>query len=401
MSERTPAIFTLPNELLEAIVAAGQGQYGDYLVAPAIGPEWSLSRVSRRLRRVIISAPILWTRLVFDLDSEGSVEIIKLYLERSGTCTISVTLRAERLGVDVSDFLFEERVGHLIPHVDRLRRLAIGPTGSVPGMLAPFENVAAPCLEYLDIRADRLWSEFQMNIFSLGAPRLTVLKWKNCLLRFPVPQWTVSLTYLDLRTSADLKDDNFLFLMLAQCRCLAHLYLGMYEVLPMVSSTEQMHIPSLKSLYLNLCDDEVNTYDPLRLFDTPGLTDLVLDGIHGDWVCALFDPASLPRASFPALTSLSFVNIRCRCEDSEEDPTISSNLRTISSPPLRLFPALTSLTLIHQCFTSNIIFDILGPSSEPWPLLQTLTLCPKEEALNDVYRTLQQVVRPRTSPSEV
>ncbi|KAJ7507195.1 hypothetical protein B0H11DRAFT_2185674 [Mycena galericulata] len=382
MSERTSPILSLPNELLEAITAAGQNQDGDPASHMSLRPEWILSRVSSRLREVIIGAPSLWTRVVVHLDLAGSVEISKLYLERSGGRKIWITLCANR-GV-VEDRILAKRLSDLIlPHVNRARRLDLASTFG--GIAAPFQNVAAPHLEHLEIEdsAGRTRRIVPINVFSSGAPRLTVVKWTNCILLFPVPQWISSLTHLDLRRSVDEEQVGFVFAMLAQCPSLNHLYIDASEI---ILAPAQIYIPSLRSLYLDIRDDSECT-DAIHLFDTPGLTDLILDGMHGDWVCALFNITS-PHASFPALTSLSFLNNGCHCED---NTYISSDIRRIASPPLRLFPALTSLTLINQCFTPSIVFDILGPDSQPWPLLQTVTLC-HEFLPEDVYRTLQQIL---------
>ncbi|KAJ6588354.1 hypothetical protein B0H19DRAFT_204173 [Mycena capillaripes] len=100
----------------------------------------------------------------------------------------------------------------------------------------------------------------------------------------------------------------------------------------------------------------------------------------------LFNAKSL-ISSFPALTALSFLS-RDPCSCELQIPLTS----VITSPPLKLFPALFSLTLVNQCFTQNIIDDILGSASQ-WPLLNNLTLCSQEHTLTRVGDTLLDAVR--------
>ncbi|KAJ6591028.1 hypothetical protein DFH09DRAFT_1273719 [Mycena vulgaris] len=154
----------------------------------------------------------------------------------------------------------------------------------------------------------------------------------------------------------------------------------------------RISIPSLISLHIVIWSDHAAPMlaEIVGLFDTPAVTDLTIDYAHGDQISVLFDSTSLPNVIFPALTSLSFVARGCRCE--AEGPF--SSLQPIPSPPLRLLPVLSSLTLINVCFTSYIIEQILGPTSQPWPLLKTVTVCPREDIdiLPTVYNTLRTAI---------
>jgi hypothetical protein len=61
-------------------------------------------------------------------------------------------------------------------------------------------------------------------------------------------------------------------------------------------------------------------------------------------------------------------------------------------------PALSSLTLGNQCFIREFVDDILGPSSQPWPQLQTITLCPKEDTFDAVRDALEDAVNSKRQP---
>jgi len=166
-----------------------------------------------------------------------------------------------------------------------------------------------------------------------------------------------------------------------QCPLLVHLYL---EVIGMDPSGHRFHIPSLETLHISISDSEDEEYllGILDLFDTPALNKLIIDNARCDQFFELFNAASLPHASFPALTSFSCVNsgLCAFCADQNEPFS-----QSIIFPPLPLFPALTSLTLINQCLTATFVGDILRPASLSWPLLNTVTLCPQEGTLDEVY----------------
>ncbi|KAJ7780250.1 hypothetical protein DFH07DRAFT_468039 [Mycena maculata] len=132
-----------------------------------------------------------------------------------------------------------------------------------------------------------------------------------------------------------------------QCPLLVHLY---FE--PLLGTQESIHIPALKSLAISIRDaaDTPRVEEICSLLDTPALTDLT---IYHDQTCVLFNSS---HVSFPASTSLKIVGDCCTAEEGG----IMTTLQKISSPPLQLFPALSSLTMANQCFTANILSDLLG-----------------------------------------
>jgi hypothetical protein len=210
-------------------------------------------------------------------------------------------------------------------------------------------------------------------------------------LRLPVPAWTASLARLEFRGGFphSVGDRNsYLVAITAQCPLLVHLHLDLSWM--SMPSGRQFHIPSLKVLHISVYQTRGDSSYLLRtidLFDTPALTEFIINGAHRDQIFVLFNSTSLPHSSFPALTSLSFVHRgSCGCDQ------VILHSETISAPPLQLFPALSSLTLINQCYTVDIVHDILGPASQPWPLLQTVALQPNKDNLKGLRATLRDAV---------
>ncbi|KAJ6590991.1 hypothetical protein DFH09DRAFT_1273695 [Mycena vulgaris] len=392
-------ILSLPNELLAEIVAVGQAEERIELEqaltlshrfhSVALNLEWTLSHVSGRFREAIIGAPVLWTVVRTDFSCEFSIEISKLYLERSQGCKVWVTARD-------GGHLFADHLSQIISHSSRIWRLALDSGAkSVAAMLEAFRDVAIPALEHLEIQVDDMYDKFPVELFSAGPPiALTHLKIDGFFPTSPLPQWTATLTHLDLWRGDGLDSDRKSFFMAIPTRCpsLVHLCIDMISF-PSPPNLARMSIPSLQSLHLVVYGDngEDHLVGILGIFDTPAVTDLTIGFVHGDQICLLFDSTSLPDLTFSALTSLSFVNLGCRCEGSE----LISNLRAIPSPPVRLFPALSSLTLVNVCFTSYIVQQILGPASKPWPRLGTVTICPHKNDLHDVGSALRGAIDSR------
>ncbi|KAF7367425.1 hypothetical protein MSAN_00805100 [Mycena sanguinolenta] len=405
MSTKT-TIFSLPNELLGAIAAAGQEER----VADSYGPdprwhtdskidnfrsEWVLSHVSRRFRDVIINSPALWTLIGAKLDAWGSVEMLKLYLDRSCACKISITLREfpKNTDADLDDDALELRlirVSQIVPHISRVRtlRILLG-TERIVELLSPFRVIAAPHLQHLEIIKASDEEDATLVIFSSGAPKLTFVKIVGLALDLPTAPWTASLTYLWLQRYQFDWVINNLVPLTAQCPLLVHLHFDTH----FRTKGDRVRIPTLKSLHITISVQEVahnHLVDIVNLFDAPALAEFTVRGTHGDQICRLFNSTGLTQSSFPALTSLSFSRpTACAC-DAE-----NTLYRTISSPPVALFPALSNLTLINQCFTPHLIRDILGPGSQAWSFLKTFELVPKRDSLQDVRSALEDVVAKR------
>ncbi|KAJ7819375.1 hypothetical protein B0H14DRAFT_2836610 [Mycena olivaceomarginata] len=389
-------IHSLPNELLVAIASAGQEDRVADLTTPHSGwstqptafcSEWTLSHLSHRFRDVISGASELWTLTEANFAAEGSVEIFKLYLERSRACKISVTLRVFPESNIIESGLPMWTGQIVVAHLNRIWSLRIlvrtWPGGA--DMLGLFRDAAAPQLQQLEVIHISDEDQFPnpdgaVGFFSSGAPRLGSLIIDGFTLQ-AAAQWRATLTHLDIRRAeCTLSAIN-------QYLSLAHLRLDMVYV---AMGTTPLRLPTLKSLDLWIPEDgEDYLAGILEHFDLPTLTELTVEGSHGDQIALLFSRTSFLGSNFPALASVSFVfRDSCPCE-TEPDFTPK---HTISSPPA-VFPALSHLTLINQCFTHTLIQDILGPASHLWPLLKGVTLCPRKDSLENVCSALEDAVK--------
>jgi hypothetical protein len=249
-------------------------------------------------------------------------------------------------------------------------------------------------LQHLEVVADYPVNEY-IEIFSAGAPTLISLRIDGLKLQLPPPpSWMASLTHLEVFEREALDYNNLLAATTAQCPLLVHLHL---DILWEFEEASRFHIPSLKFLQISVPDseDEFFLEAIVDLFDTPALEEFIIYGTHGDQIFTLFNLTSLPHSSFPALTSFSFINkTSCSCE---KDYPLSNS---ISVPPLALFPALSSLTLVNQCLTHNLVKDLLGPSSQPWPRLETVTLCPKKDLFDAVWDAVKDAVHSKSQRRE-
>ncbi|KAJ6588529.1 hypothetical protein B0H19DRAFT_1367122 [Mycena capillaripes] len=387
MNETTP-ILSLPNELLVAIAAAGQeGRVPDSR-STVFKSEWTLSHVCRRFRECIVGAPSLWTLVEANLEAEGSLQILEIYLERCQACNIWASF----LNHSPTNYISgAERLNRIIPFIDRMWRLEIVlQTPRPEKLLAAFRDLTATNLQHLEIINEvNKPKRSPVEIFSAGMSKLTFFKMDGLQLKSPLPQWTTSLTHLELRRDQGRVDHAIAIT--TQCPVLVLLHLDLRWMGSMDTPQDRFHIPSLKILRISVSDEDAFFLLVIfNLFDTPALTEFMIDGSHGDQIFVLFNLTSLPHSSFPALTSLSFIKLdSCSCE---VDVTVDFS-NSLTSPPLQLFPALASLTLINQCFAHNLVKDLLGPASPPWPRLKSVTLCPKENTLDDVHSAFREAVQ--------
>ncbi|KAJ7164893.1 hypothetical protein C8R46DRAFT_300321 [Mycena filopes] len=382
------ALLTLPNELLVAIAAAGWRPTEDPLQRRhkvsrrRYKCEWAMSQVSRRLRDVIIGAPTLWTLVELDLHHEDFMDIAQLYLTRSRACHLSV-LFYETKDIN-SDDLIAQRISALVPHLSRIKKLHLSLYTDPEVTLSPLRHVPAPNLERLAITSS-IANTSPFEIFSPGLPRLTFLSMKHVAPSLPLPPWTGALTRLEFHSD----DMSLVATIIAQCPSLAHLSLGMvYHIIP------RLHMPSLKFLCISILDYQDQDYllTIFDLFDAPALTEFMINGTHADQILVLFNSTSLPQSFFPALTSLTFAN------SSDEECSFIGEVHP--TPPSRLFPILSSLSFIRQCFTSTLVHALLLSAAHTWPLLKTLTMCPVDREVSAVSDTLwrARTAKPRTLP---
>lgn len=355
-------IESFPGKLLVAIAAAAQEDHApdEAFLSPTLKPEWALSQTCARFREVIVGAPVLWTFIECDLACDDSVT--RMYLEHSRGCKIWAEVYHGPYYPGGNSVVLAERFHQIVSHFNRIWRLRILVNTEVSMALAevlwaPLRDIAAPDLQHLEIKyemRDYIVRESgrPVTLFSAGAPRLTLVKLVN-FIPFPMP-WLAQLKHLEMWCTNAVKERLFVDIA-AQCSSLAHLNLDIRDV--SVEMGHQFHIPSLKSLHITISDNEDHDFLPhaLDIFNTPALIELMIDSAHGDQIFPFVDSISLWQASFPALVSLSFIKCHtCSCEYHDNPP------HTISAPPIALFPALSSLTLINQCFTAQLVKNILG-----------------------------------------
>ncbi|KAJ7857251.1 hypothetical protein B0H14DRAFT_3135830 [Mycena olivaceomarginata] len=278
-------IYSLPEELLVAIVTAEQED--------------------RRACAVEINLDLP--------DFPGRVEILKLYLQRSNGCHLSVTLRS----IAPEDHGFTKGLREILPHVERLWKFAIIlHTRSAAKVLAPLRDVGAPHLQNLEITNLSYHDRIGVGLFASGAPRLSFLRIDGLKLQLRAPSWTVALTHLELRKSQRADDNSVLVAITAQCPSLVHLHIDL-SWLRVEASHSRFCISTLKSLNISvpLHGDPFLLSALIDLFETPALAEFIIEGAHGNEIVDLFSSSSLPHASFPALTTLSFIHISpCMCD---------------------------------------------------------------------------------------
>ncbi|KAK7053978.1 hypothetical protein R3P38DRAFT_1474159 [Favolaschia claudopus] len=398
-----PTILSLPNELLTIIAAAGQHDCGTH-TPTAHKSEWILSHVSRRFRNVVIGTPGLWTNIEVRF-AENSyehrfAEVLKLHLQRSNPLNVSVSLGILDNGVaTLAEWLLQ-----VAPEINRIESLSVVLRSIQDDFsleFAPLRHLAAPNLLNLEIiNLDFVWtSRLPLQLFSAEAPNLSSVRMDG-FFPHPAPPWISSLATLKIDGEHFLRDDdNVIYLSMFQTQplSLVNLSIDLYKVdLPPTS----VRAPSLASLTILIdhADDDLFMWRNVAFFDCPALTQLTIVGTHGDQVFNSLFNAPGPRfefptgMSFPLLHTLSFIlkpTIGCDCEDTEgmTPPTRTHFPKTTS------FPALTSLILYNQCYTTHLVREMLmGSHPLPWPYLKTLTLCPLRHT-SDVRMVIEEAVQ--------
>ncbi|KAJ7628337.1 hypothetical protein FB45DRAFT_918057, partial [Roridomyces roridus] len=378
--------------IVEIEVASQNGEEGNSK------SELILFSICRRFRYAVIGSPELWAEVEMDATSEISINLSQLYLERSAAREIWVTLRAPGRSTEI----LSEGLPLLTPHIIRISRLNVVANRSsyLDELLEPLRNVAVPRLQHFEVvtRPNNFDNPYRLpdDLFSLGAAKLFSLSMSYCLTG--AHQWLNYLTHVEFKESASLTGEwSEIFTDITdQLPSLIALKLGMGTF----GRVEGTVISSrcLAHIHLDCCgwDDVRALLDILSCFDTPALSDLTLYECHGDQISVLFNSDSTQfKSSFSALASLSCVQKEpepehTQCKDNED---VYPHYQTIASPPIHLFPRLSSWSLINQCFTARMLTETLGRNSRPWPLLQTVTVWPLEPDLDAVYDALREILQ--------
>ncbi|KAJ7628477.1 hypothetical protein FB45DRAFT_38676 [Roridomyces roridus] len=156
-----PPILRLPNELLAEIAAARLDEAARHNGFREVFLEFGLSHVCQRFRQTLLGTSAFWTTFTVNVYREGSVNLSRLYLERSATRDIRLSLAALD-GVGASSLV------HLIPHASRISRLFVAYVSpqALSEVLAPFEGVALPRLEHVKFSNDGGWNAPQISSHS-------------------------------------------------------------------------------------------------------------------------------------------------------------------------------------------------------------------------------------------
>ncbi|KAJ6588283.1 hypothetical protein B0H19DRAFT_1366935 [Mycena capillaripes] len=342
-------MYSLPDELLELIAAAGQERRVPDSQG-AFKSEWTLSQISRRLREVIVGAPTLWTFVEANLEAEGSVEILNLYLERSGGCSIWITLQSLTDHEDVHEFyVLQERLSQIVPHIYCIWRLSVVlKTKWARQLLAPFCDIAAPNLQHLEVDYGTV---YPVKLFSSGAPRLTFLNMDG-FIPSPASPWTASLTNIQFHNMYLFHD-----LVKITALCLVGPFIPRSD--PKYTGAPLSH-PIFEVPPPRDSDNEGRFYLPgiVDLFDTPILTEFRIDGTHGDQIYPVYMWSQVSHLTHDCLS-----------------------------------------TALPRAILSNLVDDILG-STRPWPLLKTVTLSPMESDVEEVHNALLAAIRTRHQRGE-
>ncbi|KAJ7829180.1 hypothetical protein B0H14DRAFT_2810546 [Mycena olivaceomarginata] len=336
--DKLPPISSLPTELLLAIVVAGQEDCVPNAFKAAFKPEWTLSQTSSRFREAIIGTPALWTLVEANLADAGSVK-------RSRACKVWANLYRDidnsknfDTGVEGAEHaLIAERFHSFIPHMNRIWRLRIViNTFQIQWvrkvLFSSLHTIAAPSLEHLEVINDAVQSYHMHSLYPL---RLFSCSTPRLTFAHIVGFIPLPMSWMAHLTQLELGRTAAI-----ECR-----FFGKIAA----------QCSSLVHLYLDLRNDALTTED---------------------------------RFHIPTLTSLDIT-----IADGEEDDILLSAMNAFNAP------ALTEFT-IHNA-DGNQLFPLFDPSSpatrsQPWPLLQTLTLCPLKLALQDVSNALRTAVHSKT-----
>ncbi|KAJ7024342.1 hypothetical protein C8F04DRAFT_1131640 [Mycena alexandri] len=417
-----PLIFCLPDDLLIEVAAA---LHHDQQLYPnpdrGLKAEWVLSRVSQRFQHVILHARELWTVIEVELQSNGSMNILQLYLERSGAYAIWLTVR-DSLSLQSSSRLVQ-CLNYILPHLGRIWQLnflarltPISPHGSPrlsrldvmyklafwDKLVSTLKDLAAPKLRRLSLELDdgSINGGFisDVELFTLGVPLLTHLTISGFTPSIPHLDFLKNITHLEMwhcRVVVPVSFTKHLQDIVASCPALLSLAVDVraYEISGVHAI---LSLPGLRALRLWCSTRTRSEYLPglLATFDAPSLETLTIAHGHAMHVRALFGPwpGGTPRASFPVLSSLTFIGLRHASGDIQGGGAESAMV-----PPLHLFPAMSTLNLIHQHGTVQLIRALWGPNAQKaWPSLRTLMLCPRTEDVGRVGGALTEARRTET-----
>ncbi|KAJ7629740.1 hypothetical protein DFH06DRAFT_1225291 [Mycena polygramma] len=188
-------VLALPNELISEIFLHFLPPYPDFPPLKGLLSPTLLTHICRQWRDIALSTPQLWSAISsFDNNWEGrELRIVKLWLERSHYCPLSIRLGTEKAGAD------DKLVEAVIPHRARWQYLKIDLEGQD---LRIFDG-PMPLLQHLELVVDEPFEPLVNGGFSFqDLPLLRTVALNDNALPVTLP-WAqlVSLTLFDMYPS--------------------------------------------------------------------------------------------------------------------------------------------------------------------------------------------------------
>jgi len=311
-----------------------------------------LLRVCHRWRVIAITTPTLWTDIVV-LSSKDNhfldLDAVRLYVERSGTCPISLTWYHSSWNQDpiIRDVIS--------PACDRLKEITIFTSGFHirDSLLVVLDTMLFPILESLRCYAVQYPypTTTALATVELNAPRLRHGIFSNYMI--PAGKFS-SLVALEIglfRFIRQFATAAFFDLLRNISQTLECLRLrARYRVLKgNISSPCKIHLPALAVLDLR------STSELLQFISTPNLRTLCLDG-YGENTVSPFASFNAPNLTYLKLESLPLLDL----EAITDFPQRFQKLETV---------------ILHQCQSIKSFFHHASPtrdSSSAFPSLSSI-----------------------------
>lgn len=404
-----PSIESLPSEMLTAIFRMG--------AVPDPSLDWShieyvmsVAQTSKQWRQVALADSSLWRTIsIYVFDSrEVRLALLRLFVDRSGTCTVDISIDATWDYRERREFKGDLRpqLAIVMPLVSRWRSVSVAGSfhQDVVDICAPFQWLYTPRLESFELVIDSEEDDYdyeaeRLDLFLGGAPKLTRIKIDGAPITSYRPPLS-SLTSLYLHESPQSLSHNQYRDILVASPFLTDLHIRGDFVGPeqlfsdVIFNKVQPFIllPSLKSLKLQpLSFTRYGWYTMLASLETPALECLTVYSPSVSHILALEAAfrETHGQSRYPLLQSLSLRYANC---DEFGDWIFI------------LFPAITHVSL-RQCESPGTLLGRLLPgSSEPpdgplvWPLLRIIGLSvTRTSELDSLLEVLYAVISNRIS----
>ncbi|KIM83153.1 hypothetical protein PILCRDRAFT_819935 [Piloderma croceum F 1598] len=386
---RSAITYNLPIETLSAIFEIGLSDSPFLATKPARGgyfeDKWSplptpfeivVSSVSRRWRNVALQTPRLWTRIYINV-AQSAHELLDLYLYRSKTCLLDITLSRRKLrwerdhdlvGCDAKDVIGCQRyLEQLVSHVGRWREFSVrrdDSTLQLSDALVGLANLNAPALEFLMLEGCR--GSFR-KVFSAGAPRLSSVELIGAALYPPLE----GVKHLKLHPLSFFHLSHAQFRHLIQpMRSVVNLHLQANIVRESPEGHPTIDLSSVISVEIDIRGSTIGN-SVLPVLDFPSVEMLTVHGDMGNVIKAFTHPPRL----YPNVRSLKVV-------DSSEyfygaESPVATTLGFIS-----LFPNVRDVAFhgIDSTPIFQALYDHRSTDELLWPQLSSITVVPVKRA---------------------